>query len=340
MKKRSAPIILAGDVGGSKTVLAAFSRSDGEIRLLARDVFVSPEFPNLSAVIERFLAGRHLELAAAAFGIAGPVLDGCVQTTTRPWHVDESALSDSLGKIPVRLFNDLEALALAVPDLPAQDVETIHSGLPADHGTLAVFAPGTGLGEAFLVWEEGRYRAKASEGCHADFAANDDLQAELLAYLRPRFGHVSWERVCSGMGIPNIYAFFKDSGRLPEPPWLTAELAAGSDPTPVIVRSGLENTSAICKAALDLFVAVLAGEAGNLALKVLADGGVYFGGGLPPRILPLLRAPAFRKTFTAKGRYAGLLERFPLHVITDPDAGLWGAARFGMNALLWNDQET
>ncbi len=172
-----------------------------------------------------------------------------------------------------------------------------------------------------------------SEGGHADFAPGDELQTDLLAYLRPRFGHVSWERVCSGSGIPNIYAFFKESGRLPEPPWLAAQLAAGSDPTPVIVRSGLENTSAICRAALDLFVSVLAGEAGNLALKVLANGGVYFGGGLPPRILPLLRAPAFGKTFAAKGRFAGLLERISLRVITDPGAGLLGAARFGMQAL-------
>lgn len=340
MANRFDPIILAGDVGGSKTVLAAFSRADGEIRLLARDVFASPEFPTLSAVIERFLAGRHLELAAAAFGIAGPVVEGGVQVTNLPWYVDESVLSDSLGGIPVRLLNDLAALALAVPDLPAQDVETIHEGQPADHGTLAVIAPGTGLGEAFLVWQEGGYRALASEGGHADFAANDELQAELLAYLRPRFGHVSWERVCSGSGIPNIYAFFKDSDRLPEPPWLTSQLAAGIDPTPVIVRSGLENTSAICRAVLDLFVSVLAAEAGNLALKVLAHGGVYFGGGLPPRILPLLRAPAFRKAFMAKGRYAGLLERFALRVITDPEAGLWGAARFGMKALPGKDSET
>lgn len=333
MGKRSDPIILAGDVGGSKTVLAAFSRDDGEMRPLAQAVFASREFPTLSAVIEIFLAGRQLVPVAAVFGIAGPVVDGRVQTTNLPWLVDESDLSSRLGGIPVRLLNDLAALAQAVPVLPSGDVETIHAGMPVDHGTLAVVAPGTGLGESFLVWEAGGYRTVASEGGHADFAPGDELQAELLAYLRQRFGHVSCERVCSGSGIPNIYAFFKDSGRLPEPPGLAAQLASASDPTPVIVRSGLENTSAICRAALDLFVSVLAGEAGNLALKVLADGGVYFGGGLPPRILPLLRAPAFSKTFTAKGRFAGLLKRIPLRVITNPEAGLWGAARFGIKAL-------
>ena len=330
MGKGSDPIILAGDVGGSKTVLAAFSRVDGLLRPLAQDVFASPEFPNLSAVIERFLAGRQLLPTAAAFGIAGPVINGRVQATNLPWLVDESALSSSLDGIPVRLLNDLAALAHAIPILPSTDVETIHAGEPAPQGALAVIAPGTGLGESFLVWEAGGYRVLASEGSHADFAPNDELQAELLAWLRPRFGHVSWERVCSGSGIPNIYAFLKDSGRWPEPPWLAAQLATGSDPVPLIISSGLENTSAICKAALDLFVAILAAEAGNLALKVLALGGVYFGGGIPPRILPLLRTPAFRSVFTAKGRFAGLLERVPLRVITNPEAGLWGAARFGI----------
>lgn len=333
MGKRSDPIILAGDVGGSKTILAAFSQAAGTICPLAQEVFASGEFPTLSAVIERFLAGRQLEPAAAAFGIAGPVIDGRVQATNLPWLVDESDLSRRLGGIPVRLLNDLAALAQAVPVLPCGEVETIHAGMAADHGTLAVIAPGTGLGEAFLVWEKGGYQALASEGGHADFAPGDELQAELLAYLRPRFGHVSWERVCSGSGIPNIYAFFRDSGRLPEPPWLTAQLAAASDPTPAIVRSGLENSSALCGAALDLFVSILAAEAGNLALKVLAAGGVYFGGGLPPRILPLLRAAAFGKTFAAKGRFAGLLERIPLRVITNPQAGLLGAAQFGLKAI-------
>jgi glucokinase len=284
-------------------------------------------------VVERFLAGRQLQPAAAAFGIAGPVLDGCVQATNLPWLVEESALSRSLGGIPVRLLNDLAALGHAILILPATDVETIHAGEPAPQGTLAVIAPGTGLGEAFLVWEGGGYRALASEGSHTDFAPNDQLQAELLAWLRPRFGHVSWERVGSGSGIPNLYAFLKDSGRFPELPWLAAQLAAAGDPVPVIVGSALENSSAICKAALDLFVAILAAEAGNLALKVLALGGVYFGGGIPPRVLPLLRAPAFRDAFAAKGRFAGLLERMPLRVITDPQAGLLGAARCALDAI-------
>lgn len=333
MDRPPAPIILAGDVGGSKTVLAAFSRVKGESRLLEREIFPSREFPALSAVIGRFLAGRRLRPTAAAFGVAGPVAGGRMQATNLPWRIDEADLSRGLGGIPVRLLNDLEALAHAVPVLPAADVETIHAGMAADHGTLAVVAPGTGLGESFLVWEGEGYRAVASEGGHADFAPGDELQAQLLAYLRPRFGHVSWERVCSGGGIPGIYAFFRDGAGMPEPPWLAAQLAAEDDATPVIVRCGLENASEICRATLDLFVSVLAAEAGNLALKVLADGGVYFGGGLPPRILPLLRAPAFRRTFAAKGRFAGWLERVPLRVITQPEAGLWGAARFAMEAL-------
>ncbi len=333
MKQRSDQIILAGDVGGSKTILAAFSRADESLRPLAHAVFASREFSALSELVERFLAERQLRPAGAAFGIAGPVINGRVQATNLPWLVEESALSLSLGGIPVRLLNDLEALALAIPILPPGEVETIHAGMPESNGTLAVVAPGTGLGQAFMVWEQGSYRALPSEGGHADFAPANELQEELLAYLRPRFGHVSYERVCSGSGIPNIYAFFKDNDRFTEPPWLTAQLAAGTEPTPLIVKSGLENTSAICRASLELFVDILASEAGNLALKVLARGGVYFGGGIAPRILPLLRAASFVKTFTAKGRYAGLLERIPLRVITNPEAGLRGAAQFGMQTI-------
>ena len=248
--------------------------------------------------------------------------------------MDESALSRDLGGIPVRLLNDLEALAQAIPFLPAAGRGNDPCRRAAAPGHVGGDRAGNRFGRVIPGLGGGGYRALASEGSHADFAPNDELQAELLAYLRPRFGHVSWERVGSGSGIPNIYAFLKDSGRWPEPPWLAAQLAAASDPVPLIIGSGMENTSAICKAALDLFVAILAAEAGNLALKVLALGGVYFGGGIPPRVLPLLRAPAFRDAFIAKGRFSELLARIPLRVITNPEAGLWGAARFGMECHL------
>jgi glucokinase len=220
-----------------------------------------------------------------------------------------------------------------VPGLQPRDLQAIQRGVPVGQGPRVVIAPGTGLGEAILFRCPGGEQILPSEGGHADFAPVDELQAELLAYLRPRFGHVSTERVCSGGGIPNLYDFFKRSGRFQEPPWLAAELAGVKDPTPLIVRSGMEGTSKICRATLELFAAILAAEAGNLALKVLASGGVYFGGGLPPRILPLLRSPSFMETFAAKGRFSKMLRRIPLRVITHPEAGLLGAARAGMEIL-------
>jgi glucokinase len=333
MKKKAERIILAGDVGGSKTLLALFSQDLRGMRPLARAVFASSEFPTLKEVLQRFLAGGHPRLSGAAFGIAGPVHGGRVQATNLPWRVNAFALSRNLGGIPVRLLNDLEALAWAVPGLQPRDLQTIHRGVAVFQGPRVVVAPGTGLGEAISFSCPGGEQILPSEGGHADFAPGDELQADLLAYLRPRFGHVSVERVCSGGGIPNLYEFFKHSGRFPEPPWLAAELAGVKDPTPVIVRSGMEGTSRICRATLELFAAILAAEAGNLALKVLAGGGVYFGGGLPPRILPLLRSPSFRETFAAKGRFSKMLKRIPLRVITHPEAGLLGAARAGMEIL-------
>jgi glucokinase len=337
MKEKTERLILAGDVGGSKTTLALFYPAGRGLRPRARAVFASREFPSLAAVLERFLAGSPPGLTRAVFGIAGPVHAGRVHATNLPWRVNASSLSRILGGIPVRLLNDLEALARALPSLRAGDFWEINAGLPDRRGPLAVLAPGTGLGEAILARCGGAYRALPSEGGHADFAPADELQDDLLAYLRPRFGHVSYERVCSGGGLPNLYGFFKESGRFQEPRWLGAQLAESKDPTPVIVRCGLEGTSRICRATLDLFVAILAAEAGNLALKTLPRGGLYLGGGMPPRVLPLLRAPGFMKTFTAKGRFTGLLKRIPVRVITHPDPVLIGAALSG-DAMPENDQ--
>jgi len=195
-----------------------------------------------------------------------------------------------------------------------------------------VIAPGTGLGEAFLASNGERYRAHPSEGGHASFAPNDDLQIELLRYLQKRIGHVSCERVCSGLGLPNIYAFLKDSGYAEEPDWLAAKLASAADPTPVIVTTALdaERSCELCLATLRTFVSILGAEASNLALKVLATGGVYIGGGIPPRILPVLQEPYFMRAFLNKGRFTDIVERMPVHVILNPKAALLGAASYGL----------
>jgi glucokinase len=193
-----------------------------------------------------------------------------------------------------------------------------------------VIAPGTGLGEAFLEWNGNTYRPYPSEGGHTDFAPSGTLQLKLLNYLMDRFGHVSYERVCSGIGVPNLYAFIKDSGICPEPDWLREQIAAAPDPAPVIGQAALDDKADIAVATLDLFVSILGSEAGNLALKVLATGGIYLGGGIPPRIIPFLKKAEFFHSLQNKGRFSTLLANIPIHIILNPEAALIGAARHGL----------
>ena len=322
---------LAGDIGGTKTTLALYSAEAGPYAPIAQATFPSRDFASLEAIVAAFLKDRNVAIRRASFGIAGPVVDGRVQATNLPWVIEEQGFSAWLGA-PVRLLNDLAAIAHAVPNLRAEDVVTLNAGAAAAQAPLGVIAPGTGLGEAFLLWTGRAYRPFASEGGHADFAPHTPLAAELLAYLRPRLGHVSYEQVCSGRGLPNLYAFLRDSRRYIEPDWLTAELASAPDPTRVIVRAGVEGRAEIAVAALELFRDILAAEAGNLALRVLATGGVYLGGGLPPRLLRFLKTEAFVQAFTAKGRFTDFLQQVPVRVIRNPEAALFGAACHGLEA--------
>ncbi len=326
-------LLLAGDVGGTKTALAIYSPEAGPRRPLVQEVFRSAEFDSLESMAGRFLAGKDLRPSAASFGIAGPVVAGQARVTNLPWIVTVPPLGQALGTHSVGLLNDLEAIAHAVPYFEGGELETLLSGSAVPGGTIGVVAPGTGLGEAFLVWTEEGYRPYASEGGHATFGPETDLELELINYLFPKLEHVSWERVCSGIGIPNLYDFFRDTGRLPEPKWLRDELEAAADPTRVIIQAARDGTAEICSATLDLFVSILGSEAGNLALKVLATGGMYLGGGLPPRVLTRLKGESFRRAFTHKGRFAEMLSRVPVHAILKPDAALFGAAVHGLAML-------
>ena len=327
-------MLLAGDVGGTKTALAVFSAERGPRQPLAKATFSSGRYPSFEAVALEFMQSVRVPVDRAAVGVAGPVVDGRVTGTNLPWDLDEIELQESLKLRSVRLLNDLEAIANAVPILSKDDVATLSAGQPEAQGAMAVVAPGTGLGEAFLVWDGSRYLACPSEGGHTDFGPNSSLQVGLLRYLQERFGHVSYERVCSGMGLPNIYAYLRDSCHVEEPPWLAERLSAASDPTPIIVSAALDEASPcqICAVTLDAFVAILGAEAGNLALRVLATGGVYLGGGIPPRILPALRGARFLRAFQGKGRLSYVVASMPVHVILNPEAGLLGAARYGLSS--------
>lgn len=325
-------MILAGDIGGTKTVLALVSREAGVKRPLKEETFASTQHDSLETIVGQFLLGVAAKPTVATFGVAGPVIGGQAHTTNLPWVIDAEAIGRSFDIPTVHLLNDLQAIATTIPHLPPDDLCTLNMGLSDPTGPIGVIAPGTGLGEAFLIWNGTRYQTCATEGGHASFAPVTHEQLELLDYLEPRFGHVSFERVCSGSGIPNLYDYLSNCGRYEEPEWLRAALAQAADPTPIIVHAALERKSLLCVATLDLFVRILGGVVGNMALKIFATGGLYLGGGIPPRILPRLQKKDFLDAISYKGRFRDWVARIPVHVILDPKAALHGAAWNGLNA--------
>jgi glucokinase len=314
-------VILAGDVGGTKTLLALYEGTAAPVREAS---FRSADFASLGEIVAQFLTGKpRAPLRAACFAVAGPVVDGRSKTTNLPWQLDERPLSRALGA-PVRLLNDLEGAGYGLDALVPGEVEVLQRGA-ARQANLALIAAGTGLGEAIIVRAHGRRYVVASEGGHADFAPRTDLEAGLLNYLRKELDHVSYERVVSGPGLHNIYRFLRDSGYAEEPEWLTERLADG-DPSAAISEIALEGGHPLCVKALELFVSAYGAEAGNLALKALALGGVFVAGGIAPKILPALRGGAFVEAFSAKGRYADLLRSIRVSVVLNPRLTLLGAA--------------
>jgi glucokinase len=329
-------MLLAGDIGGTKTALALFSPQTGPYRPLLKATFPSSRYDRLEAIVREFLSHTDMPVERACFGVAGPVVARRAKITNLPWELDKANLQQEFGWEAAWLLNDLEAVAYAVPILEADNIHTLNAGTPMPGGNMAVIAPGTGLGEGFLTRDGSRYRAHASEGGHASFAPIDRLQIGLLTYLHEVLGHghVSVERVCSRLlGIPNIYNYLKTTGLADEPAWLAEQLAVAQDATPIIVGAAQDTArpSALCAATLQTFVSILGAEAGNLALKVVASGGVYLGGGIPPRILAELKQGPFMESFRHKGRFKELLVQAPVHVILNPQAALLDAASYGLS---------
>ncbi len=324
---------LIGDIGGTKTILALYSDACGPFKPLAEKSYPSARYASLADIICEFRAEFDQPVDRAVFGVAGPVFSGHAHITNLPWEIDSLALRQAFGWRAVGLLNDLEAVANAIPILRPEDLFTLNPGKPVPGGSLAVLAPGTGLGEAYMTWDGGEYRAHPCEGSHVSFGPVGSLQIGLLQYMnRQGYDHVSYERVCSGgLGIPNLYAYLKTTG-LVEPAWLAEQLACCEDATPVILTAAYnpDKPCPLADATLDLFVAILGAEAGNLALKILATGGIYLGGGIPPRILTHLQKPAFREALRSKGRFYAMLADMPVHVILNAKAGLAGAAAFGL----------
>ena len=325
-------MILAGDIGGTNTRLAYFEGSPDHLNPVAIEVFPSREHNGLAEIVRKFLSGHHQDVRAASFGIAGAVVDERVEATNLPWVVDARQLSSELGIGRVELINDLLANAHGIALLDESDFVVLNAGSPSPTGNRALISAGTGLGEAGLLAGPNGYQPFPSEGGHVDFAPRNDLEIELLRYLMDRFEHVSYERVLSGPGLHNVYQFLRDSGRGEEPAWLAEQFAHG-DPSAAIAQSALEGTSDICVQALDIFVSVYGAEAGNLALKVVATGGLFVGGGIAPKIIRKLSSSTFLKAFQAKGRMSHLLRDIPVRVITNDKTALLGAGRVAALAL-------
>src|SRR6185295_16997208 len=317
------PMILCGDIGGTKTKLAFCERHapSAPVRVTT---FANARVRDLDEILATFLGDDKTRIDAACLGVAGPVAGSRVETTNLPWVVDADALAKRL-ETTVFLVNDLEALAYGVSVLDDASCAVLNPGQRVEHGTRAVIAAGTGLGEAGLVWDERRCLALASEGGHADFAPRTEREIALLRYLQGVYGHVSYERVLSGPGLANIFAYLRDVERQPVPAALAAA-CKGADAPAAITGSALADESVIANDAVDLFVSIYGAEAGNWALKLKAVGGVYVGGGIAPKILPKLQDGKFLASFVDKGRFADFLARIPVLVILENDVAIFGAA--------------
>jgi len=319
-------MILAGDIGGTKTRLALFTAAEERLESCVEETFPSREHGGLDEIVRAFVSQQQVSVTHAGFGVAGPVKHSRSETTNLPWVVDARQLAGQLGIASVVLINDLEANAYGVAALEAKDFVILSHGAPDAEGNAAIIAAGTGLGEAGLYWDGAQHHPFACEGGHTDFAPRNELEIELLRYLLTRFTRVSYERVLSGPGLYNIYQFLRDTGRGKEPVWLTEELHE-QDPAATISQAALTDRSALCVQALDLFVSLYGAEAGNLALKVMATGGLYVGGGIAPKILQKLQDSTFVQAFLTKGRMQPLLEAMPVRVILNDKTALLGAAR-------------
>jgi glucokinase len=322
-------MILAGDVGGTKVHLALYDFEAGRLVQVRDHKYPAHEFGSLDEVVKAFQAeGTSEEIFAACFGCPGPVRDGRIKLTNLPWALDVRDLQRSLGIEPIFLINDLEANGYGIPELALESIFTLHAGDAAAVGHRGLIAAGTGLGEALLIWDGKQHRPIPSEGGHCDFAARTDREIELLKYLRATLpGRVSWERVVSGIAIKNVYAFLRDVEKLEEPAWLRDRMTK-EDPNAVIGQCAEDGSSALCFETMQTFASAYGAETGNIALKVLAMGGMYLGGGIAPKMLKTLGNGSFVQAFLDKGRLSPVLEAVPVRVILDDSCALLGAAAY------------
>lgn len=323
-------MFLAGDVGGTKTRLALVKREGNVLVRGACEQFKSANFPNLQEIIRGFLETHQTKVDFACIGVPGPVQRGLVQITNLPWKLSEREIEAACGLKRMQLVNDLYATAAAIPYFTPQDLIQLYSGGDSEERIVsAVIAPGTGLGQAFLVTppDGAAFQVIASEGGHASFAPIDAVQSELLEFIKQRYGRASVEHVLCGPGLVNIFSFLAESKRFDVSADLSAELENSGDKAAVISKAALQGTSPICTETLQIFLSALGAHAGNMVLSTLATGGVFLGGGIPPKIIPLLENGTFLESFLAKGKLAHVVKATPVYIIKDDYAALTGAAQ-------------
>ncbi len=318
--------VLAGDIGGTTTRLAYLNFENGKPTTEVEKHYLSREAGSLTEIVDRFIEEHGRQATHACLAVAGWVQNGRVRAPNLPWSADAAELTEALSLNKVALVNDLHANAMGIPALEPEEFAVLSEGKPSPTGTIALVSAGTGLGEAAAIFDGAIHQPQASEGGHADFAPRTELEVELLLYLRSVYGRVSTERVLSGPGLRNIYQFMRDIKKRPETPAVVEAMQDG-DPSAIITRAALNGSSPLCSEVLDMFVSLYGAEAGNTALRYLAVGGVYLGGGIAPKIIERLKGPGFMLSFANKGRLSPLLETIPVRVILNDRTALLGAGR-------------
>ncbi len=321
-------MILAGEIGATRTRLAAFETEGSRLQLVVEKDYASHQHDGLSGILADFIKTEGIPVHGACLGVAGPVRAGRSKISNLPWVIDARDVAKQLRLNSVGLLNDLEAYAYGIDGLDSKDFIPLSEGSEEAEGNRAVISAKTGLGMAGLYWDGFRHHPFACEGGHADFAPRNDLQMELLAYLQKRYGRISCERVLSGPGIRNIYDFLREAHKAEEPEWLRTELSAAPDPPALISRTALEGKAAICDQTLSIFVSVFGAQTGNCALNFMSTGGIFIGGSIAAKIVPKMKDPVFMEAFLDKGRMETILKDMPVKIVANDDCGMIGAARW------------
>src|ERR1700719_1124552 len=321
-------MILAGEIGATRTRLAAFETEGNRLQRVVEKTYMSQKHDGLSGILADFIKTEGIPVHSACLGVAGPLRAGRSKISTLPWVIDAREVAKQLRLDSVGLLNDLEAFAYGIDGLESKDFITLSEGAEEAEGNRAVISAKTGLGMAGLYWDGFRHHPFACEGGHADFAPRNDLQMELLAYLQKKYGRISCERILSGPGIKNIYDFLRDTHKAEEPEWLRTQMSAAPDPPALISQMALEGKAAICDQALSIFVSVFGAQAGNCALNFMSTGGIFIGGVIAAKIVPKMKDPVFLESFLDKGRMGAILKDMPVKIVVNDNCGMIGAARY------------